>query len=73
MRVDVQYRIKNNFYLNEYLKRHSYWYKELNRNPLSIYEIEEEMKKEYKLNPEDKVRDFSKKIEMLSSFIDILN
>ena len=39
--------IKNNPMLYMYLKYHSYWYKELLRNPSAIREMIEEMKMRY--------------------------
>ena len=73
MRVDVLFKIKSDPNLYRYLKEHSHWYKYLNRNPDSIKEMEEEMKKEYKLTPEDKLNDVSSKLKLLSNFIKIMD
>ena len=33
MKLDVQFKIKNNYLLQKYIRENSYWYKYLNRNP----------------------------------------
>lgn len=58
--------------LNQYLKYNSYWYKELIRNPSSIKKLEQEMKKEYKLTAEDKITKLSDRMNMISSFLEIM-
>lgn len=72
MRLDLVHSIRNNPPLYHYLKYHSYWYKELNRNPSSVKELEREMKKEYKLTAEDKISKLNDRISMVASFLDIL-
>lgn len=72
MIVDTQIKIRNNPYLYQYLRDNSSWYKNLNRNPESIKEMEIEMKKVYKLNLSDKIGDINQKFEMIRTFIDIL-
>ena len=72
MKLDTLYKIKQNPNLYQYLKYHSYWYKILNRNPRWIKEMEEEMKKEFKLTPADRINSFGQKIEMFRTFLDIL-
>lgn len=72
MRSDVLLRIRNNPNLSTYLKYHSYWYKELLTNPNSITNMEEEMKKEFKLTLADKISNMNEKIQMIRSFMDVL-
>lgn len=72
MRLDIIQSIRNNPPLYHYLRYHSYWYKELNRNPSSLKVLEQEMKKEYKLTTEDKINKLSDRINMMVSFLDIL-
>lgn len=72
MNLTTQFTIKNNPYLYRYLREHSYWYKELNRNPESIYQLEQEMKETYKLTTKDKIDNISKKIELVRTFMDVL-
>ena len=49
MKLDVQFKIKNNYLLQKYIRENSYWYKYLNRNPGLLSEMEREMKEKYKL------------------------
>lgn len=72
MRLDLANSLRNNPPLYHYLKYHSYWYKELNRNPSSIKDLEREMKKEYKLTTEDKISKLSDRINFIASFLDVL-
>ena len=73
MNIETQLKIKNNPYIHQYLRDNSIWYKRLNRDPNSIKELEKEMKSAYKLNVVDKIDNINQKIEMLRTFIDILN
>ena len=73
MDIKTQIKIRNNTYLYRYLRDDSSWYKVLNRHPEAIKEMEEEMKKVYKLNPVDKIDDLSRKLEMVRTFMDVLN
>lgn len=72
MRLDLVNSIRSNPPLYHYLKYNSYWYKELNRNPSSIKELEKEMKKEYKLTAEDKINKLNNRISLIASFLDVL-
>ena len=54
MQIDIKIAIEQNPNLKRYLKENSYWYNYLNRNPIYLKAMEEEMKKKYKLTPEDK-------------------
>ncbi len=73
MNIATQIKIKGNPYLYRYLRENSWWYKQLNRHPSSINELEEEMKSAYKMNPSDKIDQISRKIEMLRTFMDVIN
>lgn len=72
MRLDLVNHIRANPNLYHYLKYHSYWYKELIRNPLLVKELEQKMKKEYKLTPEDKINKINDQINLIASFLDII-
>lgn len=72
MKYELVERLRSNPLLSQYLKYNSYWYKELIRNPSSIKNLEQEMKKEYKLTTEDKITKLSERMNMLSSFLDVL-
>ena len=73
MDLKCQMIIKNNPNLKRYLREHSYLYKDLNRNGDYIVYIEAEMKKAYKLTPEDRLLDIGNKINMVNEFIKILS
>ena len=72
MQVDVKVAIERNPNLKRYLKENSYWYNHLNRNPMYLKAMEEEMKKKYKLTPEDKIEKMRNSISMVSEFLKIL-
>ena len=72
MRSDILIKIRNDENLFNYLKYHSYWYKELLRNPNSIRSMEIMMKKEYKLTLEDELEKLSEKVNVLKKFFDVL-
>ena len=68
--------IVSNFLENEKLlnkiKDHSYWLKELNRNPNSINTFIKQMKIIYKERPSDKINNAVDNIELISSIIDTI-
>ena len=72
MRADVLLRIRNDINLSTYIKYHSYWYKELIRNPNRIITMEEEMKKEYKLTMGDKIARLNSKVEIIRTFLEVM-
>ena len=55
----------NNMY-KTYLRSNSYWYKTLNRNPLEIDNMINEMKEKYGLRFKDKIDNFSNILDILS-------
>ena len=72
MRPDIVQLIRNNPPLNHYLRYHSYWYKELIRNPSSLKILEQEMKKEYKLTTEDKINKINDRMNMIATFLNVM-
>lgn len=66
---NIQQKIKSNPKYVEYLHTHSYWYKNLNRNPTLFKDFEEEVKINYKLRPSDRIE---KTINMLDTLQTIL-
>lgn len=70
MNLENQFRIKNNSLLQKYIRKNSYWYKILNRNPNMIEYLEEEMKEKYKLTTADKINDLSNKLDLVRAFMD---
>lgn len=65
-------KVRSNPYLYKYLRENSYWYKYLNRNPNSIIQMEREMKEKYHLTLDKKIEDLSKKVNMISSILDVI-
>lgn len=72
MSIPIQYQIKNNPHYSKYLKEHSYWYKELNRDPRSFKQFEEEVKTAYRLRPSDRIGKMLDTMDMLSTLISTL-
>ena len=72
MRLDIQYKLKSNPNYINYLHENSYWYKLLNRNPESVVEFINEVKKNYKLRSTDKITKALDMIELLESVITTL-
>ncbi len=65
--------IRTNPNIYRYLRENSYWYKYLNRDPASIKKLEEEMKTNYKLTPKDRIEKISNSINLISTFMNVLN
>ena len=72
MSLELQFKIKNNPNYLRYLRTHSYWYKELNRNPANFSLFEEKMKEVYQLRPTDKFSKIVDTIDMLQTVLSTL-
>ncbi len=72
MQVETRIRIKSDPNLYRYLRENSYWYKYLNRNPIFIKKLEEEMKEKYKLRSVDKIENISNTIKLVESFLEVI-
>ena len=72
MHYQIQLIINNNLYLKRNLRENSRFYKELIRNPYFINELNERMKKEYKLTVPDKIEKIKNDLSMLNSVMDVL-
>ena len=72
MQVEARIAIQNNPNLKRYLKEHSLWYKYLNRSPKYLKQMEEVMKKEYKLTTEDRIEKIGESINLVSSLLSVL-
>ncbi len=72
MIIELQQKIKNDPNLYQYLRENSYWYKYLNRDPNSIKQMEEEMKKKYQLTTGDKINNIARNIEMVRTFMEVM-
>lgn len=69
MTLEVQFALKNNPYFSRYIREHSTWYKVLNRDPHMIRTFEEEVKKNYKLRPTDRITKALETLEMIESIM----
>ena len=72
MTLDVQFTIKNNPYLERYIRENSNWYKILNRDPGMLRTFEEEVKANYKLRPSDRLNKALETLEMVESIMSTL-
>lgn len=72
MKLDIQFKIKNDPMLQKYIRENSYWYKILNRNPLMIDQMVDEMKEKYKLTTADKINNISEKLDLIRTFMTVL-
>ena len=72
MNLENIVKIKSNPMLQKYIRENSYWYKILNRNPSMLKNMEDEMKKAYKLRFEDKIDNLNGKVNMIKAFMDAL-
>ena len=73
MSIECQFYLNKNPNLKKFLHENPRYYKYLNRNPNFIFELEKIMKEKYKLTLPDKLNKFKDKLDMLNTFIDILN
>ena len=71
MDYQVQYIINNNQYIKRYLRENSRFYKDIIRNPYFINNLNEMMKKEYKLTFPDKIEKIKNDLRMFNSVMDI--
>ena len=72
MQVEARLKIKSNPNLYRYLRENSYWYKYLNRSPIFIKQLEEEMKEKYRLRSVDKIENISNTMKMIQSFLEVM-
>ena len=72
MTLDVQFKLKSNPLFIKYLHENSYWYKILNREPNMFNEFVNEVKKNYKLRPSDRISEAINTFEMITSIFSAL-
>lgn len=72
MSLETQFTLKSNEKYLSHLRSHSYWYKELNRNPKKINQFIEEVKDTYKLRTSDKVEKALETFEFLQTILSTL-
>ena len=73
MSLEAQIYIDRNPNLKKFLHENPVFYKYLNRDFNFVFELEKKMKETYKLTLPDKIDKFKDRIDMLTTFIDILN
>ena len=73
MTTEIQYILNNNPLLKKFLRENSFYYKMIIRNPNSIHELIDLMKKEYKLSLPDKLEKIKDDLSMINTIMDILN
>lgn len=69
MILQVQFELKKNPYYIAYLRKHSYWYKILNRNPEQISEFIKDFKEYNRLEKKAKLSQTIQYIEMFSTIM----
>lgn len=72
MILDLQFRIKNDEKLKQFLRENSYYYKYLNRSPSYLKDIIEDMKDKYEMRPSDKINKMINNIGLMNSFLEAL-
>lgn len=72
MLPSIKMKLDNNINLKKYLRENSFYYKDLERNPLFINELEKRMMSSYKLTTSDKIKSFGNKLELISTLLDVL-
>lgn len=69
MNYIVLTKLQENPLYIKYLRENSHWYKIINRNPLMINEMIEEMKTRYKMKPMDRISNVFDSISLISKII----
>ena len=72
MTLELQFKLKSNPLFIKYLHENSYWYKILNRDPYMFNEFVQEVKKNYKLRPSDRINEALNTFEMISTIFSTL-
>lgn len=69
MQLITLYALKNDANMHRYLHENSDWYKHLNRSSRNYPAFVKAMKKQYKLNPTDKISGALDNIDLITSVI----
>ncbi len=69
MSLETQFTLKSNEQYISYLRSHSYWYKELNRDPEKLRDFLEEVRAFYKLRTSDRIEKAIETVEFLESVL----
>lgn len=73
MKLDTFYKIRNTPIIYSYLREDSYHYKYLYRDVNHLKTIEELAKERYKLRSVDKIDKIRNNIDLIKTFMDVLN
>lgn len=68
----TQKKVFSNNLLHRYIRENSYWYKMLNRNPMLIDKMIQEMKDKYKLNTGDKIERLQERLNFVESLLRVI-
>lgn len=68
----TQKKVFSNNLLHRYIRENSYWYKMLNRNPMLIDKMIQEMKDKYKLNTGDKIERLQERLNFVESLLKVI-
>lgn len=69
MQLATLYALKNDVKMRNFLHENSDWYKHLNRDASNYQKFIKTMKKQYKLNPTDKISSALDNIDLISTVI----
>ena len=72
MELNLLYELYKDEKMHKYLKLNSEWYKYLNRNPNNYALFKKSIKKQYRLNPTDKINDALDNIDLMSNILKTL-
>ena len=72
MDIKIQYMLDSDLMIKKYLREHSGYYKNIIRNPNSVNQLVEMMKKEYHLTFPDKLDKLKNNISLFNTFMDVL-
>ena len=72
MELNLLYELYKDEKMHKYLKLNSEWYKYLNRNPNNYEIFKKKKKKQYRLNPTDKINDALDNIDLMSNILETL-
>lgn len=69
MQLVTQVALNSDEKMHKFLHENSHWYKLLNRSSNNYSEFVKTMKKQYRLNPTDKISDALDNIDLISTVI----
>ena len=72
MRLDIQYRIKENPLYVQFLRENSIYYKLLTRSPDMFSDFEKKAKERFKVRASDKLERLSSTMELINSLVSTL-